>query len=97
MSPSLLPSSISAKFQTVIRYVDVAGTGNSGAGVFDAEKKCVLGIISRKVSSIRTRQINEHSIRESYDIAKYFVRASVIAQFIPANVRFSLSHGGGVK
>src|SRR6266446_5307736 len=77
MSPQRLPLS-ARKFDTVIG--DVAHTGNSGSGVFDAGKKCLLGIMSRKISEYRMK----NGKRELYDIAKYFVAASVIAQFIPA-------------
>jgi hypothetical protein len=44
MLPSLLPAQFQKRFSTVIR--DVATTGNSGSGVFDAGQKCLLGIIS---------------------------------------------------
>jgi hypothetical protein len=47
MSPLTLPFSIPRKFSTLIR--DVATTGNSGSGVFDAGNKCLLGIMSRKL------------------------------------------------
>jgi hypothetical protein len=81
MSPQRLPLS-ARKFDTVIS--DVAQTGNSGSGVFDAEKKCLLGIMSRKISDYRTNRSTGK--RELYDIAKYFVPASVIGQFIPAEL-----------
>jgi hypothetical protein len=81
MSPQRLPLS-ARKFNTVIS--DVAQTGNSGSGVFDAEKKCLLGIMSRKISDYRTDRSTGK--RELYDIAKYFVPASVIGQFIPAEL-----------
>ena len=47
MSPALLPSDVRKRFSTVIS--DVATTGNSGSGVFDAGQKCLLGIMSRKI------------------------------------------------
>jgi hypothetical protein len=47
MLPSLLPAQFQKRFSTVIR--DVATTGNSGSGVFDAGQKCLLGIISLKI------------------------------------------------
>ena len=54
MSPRLLPPGV-PKYQSVIRYV--AETGDSGSGVFDANKKCLLGIITRKISgSDQTRE-----------------------------------------
>jgi Trypsin-like peptidase domain len=82
LSPKLLPLG-SRKFDTVIR--DVATTGNSGSGVFDADKKCLLGIMSRKISLQITRKATGKT--ETVDIAKYFVPASVIANFIPAEWR----------
>jgi hypothetical protein len=82
MSPQRLPVSM-RKFDTVIS--DVALTGNSGSGVFDADKKCLLGIMSRKISEYRTSKSTGKT--ELYDIAKYFVPASVIAKFIPAELR----------
>jgi hypothetical protein len=84
LSPQRLPIS-ARKFNTVIG--DVALTGNSGSGVFDAEKKCLLGIMSRKISEYRASKSGKS---ELYDVAKYFVPASVIAQFIPAELRSKL-------
>jgi hypothetical protein len=78
LSPQQLPPS-TRKFSTVI--ADVPSTGASGSGVFDAEKKCLLGIVSRKISGYRTDKSTGK--RVSYDIAKYFVPASVLAGFIP--------------
>ena len=80
MSPSLLPSTYRIRFSTVIR--DVATTGNSGSGVFDAGQKCLLGIMSRKVVTRADAQ------SEPKDIAKYFVPASTIRAFIPTEYRF---------
>jgi hypothetical protein len=82
LSPQQLPVS-TRKFDTVI--ADVASTGNSGSGVFDAQRKCLLGIMSRKISEYRT--VEATGQRELHDIAKYFVPASVIAGFIPAGLR----------
>jgi hypothetical protein len=83
MSPQLLPPAVQTKFATVIS--DVATTGNSGSGVFDAGQKCLLGIMSRK---IQVSQKNGDAATEPRDIAKYFVPASIIAAFIPAKYRF---------
>ena len=81
MPPALLPRNLVAKFGTAIS--DVATTGNSGSGVFDANRKCLLGIISAKITVTRTRVANGQPVKESHDIAKYFVPAPVIANFIP--------------
>jgi S1-C subfamily serine protease len=78
ISPNILPPN-ARKFSTVI--ADVAETGNSGSGVFDLERKCLLGIMSRKISAYMKdgTAVGPH-LR---DIAKYFVPASTIARFIP--------------
>jgi hypothetical protein len=78
MSPKLLPLDVQTRFATVIR--DVATTGNSGSGVFDAGQKCLLGIMSRKIFA---RQADG----EQKDIAKFFVPSSTIAAFMPKNYR----------
>ena len=85
MAKYLLPRDISEKFRTAIRNIDL---GNSGSGVFDANEKCLLGIISRKITITQIKQVNGHEVREPHDIAKYFVPASEIAQFIPPEVRY---------
>jgi hypothetical protein len=85
MSPSLLPPNTPAKFQTAIRDF---GAGNSGTGVFDAKEKCLLGIISRQISGIKVKYVNGQRVNEPVAIAKYFVPASEIANFIPPDVRF---------
>ena len=46
-----IPADLRARFGTAI--ADVASTGNSGSGVFDAHDLCLLGIISRKISVTR--------------------------------------------
>jgi len=83
MLPSLLPAQFQKRFSTVIR--DVATTGNSGSGVFDAGQKCLLGIVSQKIT-VRPNTADAES--KEKDIAKYFVPASIIRAFIPAEYRF---------
>ena len=83
--PDRIPAKV-RKFSTAI--ADVANTGNSGSGVFHAQRKCLLGIMSRKISQSRTRA--DTGKTETYDIAKYFVPASEIAGFMPAAVRLKL-------
>jgi hypothetical protein len=61
------------RFSTVIS--DVATTGNSGSGVFDAGQKCLLGIVSLKIYQTPRSGAPEN---EHKDIAKYFVPASII-------------------
>ena len=82
MSPQLLPANLRTKFPTVIS--DVATTGNSGSGVFDEGRKCLLGIMSRKIF---VRRNMPNGIAQQKDIAKYFVPAATIAAFIPNEYR----------
>src|SRR5712671_2811798 len=81
MSPWLIPRNSRTRFSTVIR--DVATTGNSGSGVIDDHRKCLLGIMSRKI------QVRSSSKPDSppVDIAKYFVPASTIRAFLPTEYR----------
>ena len=83
MSPLLLPFSMRRRLPTVIS--DVATTGNSGSGVFDAKNKCLLGIMSRKIY-VPANSTDPES--KEKDIAKYFVPASIIRAFIPTEYRF---------
>lgn len=83
IAPERIPPSV-RKFSTAI--ADVAKTGNSGSGVFDARRRCLLGIMSRKISQTRTH--SDSGKTETRDIAKYFVPASTIRDFIPAGTTF---------
>ena len=73
VSPQVLPFVFRTKFTTLI--ADVANTGNSGSGVFDPARKCLLGIMSRKFAV------------GGKDIAKYFVPAAEIRNFLPAEFK----------
>lgn len=75
LTPLALPPDVRSKFPTVISHVK--STGNSGSGVFDAEKHCLLGVMSRKITQ------SSPSGESRMDIAKYFVPAYVIRDFIP--------------
>ena len=81
----MVPPDLRGRFDTLIG--DVATTGNSGSGVFDAQKQCLLGIISRKLSVILKGNPLGAPAR-TVDIAKYFVPASDIKAFIPDGVSF---------
>jgi hypothetical protein len=77
LSPDKLPLNV-RRFSTVI--ADLAGTGNSGSGVFDAQRRCLLGIMSRKISQVLPKAgVGKPKTR---DIAKYFVSARLIAEFV---------------
>jgi hypothetical protein len=83
MSPRSLPANLRTKFPTVIS--DVATTGDSGSGVFDERRKCLLGIMSRKIF---VRPNMRNGIAQQKDIAKYFVPAATITAFIPNEYRY---------
>ena len=85
MAKYLLPPDIPEKFRTAIRDI---GLGNSGSGVFDANEKCLLGIISRKITITQIKQEDGNEVREPHDVAKYFVPASEIDKFIPPEFHF---------
>jgi trypsin-like peptidase len=80
ISPARLPPNLRNRTSVI---ADVATTGNSGSGVFDARHKCLLGIMSQKISEPRTRA--DTGEVELHDIAKYFVPASTIGNFMPSN------------
>jgi hypothetical protein len=68
------------RFDTV--FGDVATTGNSGSGVFDGWKQCLLGIVSRKIS-VGAPGVRFGAPGQTRDIAKYFVPVSDIKVFLP--------------
>jgi S1-C subfamily serine protease len=70
------------QYDTLIN--DVARTGNSGSGVFDAQKKCLLGIMSRKISQSLTSTGTGQTA--TIDIAKYFVSSAKIEKFLPSKI-----------
>lgn len=80
LDPRRLPRG-AGRFRTVIS--DVARTGNSGSGVFDLGQRCLLGIMSRKITAPESRG----NARQRRDVAKYFVPAVDIANFLPEALR----------
>jgi hypothetical protein len=80
LPPERLPLEIRSRFGTAI--ADVAATGNSGSGVFDAAKQCLLGIMSRKIQKRIIASGNAADAGKLVDLAKYFVPAAEIRQFI---------------
>jgi hypothetical protein len=86
LPPQAIPRDLRGRFDTVI--ADVATTGNSGSGVFDAADRCLLGIMSRKISVVQRALRLGAPVVAMRDIAKYFVPARVIKAFIPSGVSF---------
>ncbi len=71
-SPRFIPPMLRTKYNTLLSEVQ-----GSGAGAFDAERKCLLGIMSASVPTYRG--LNRR--------AEYFVPAAKIADFLPAELR----------
>jgi hypothetical protein len=84
ISPLFIAPELRRRFNTLIRDL----VGASGSGVFDAERRCLMGIISRSVPKYDYRQQYGSIIAESVSSAGYFVSASKIADFMPPEFRF---------
>jgi hypothetical protein len=82
LPPQAIPPEFRSRFGAST-IPDVATTGNSGSGVFDAWRRCLLGVMSRKF----TIEL-KGAARRKVDIAKYFVPVSDIKAFIPKDVSF---------
>ena len=82
LPPAGIPPEFRARFGGSA-IPDVATTGNSGSGVFDAWKQCLLGIVSRKFT-IELKSTPPRKV----DVAKYFVPAQDIRAFLPPGVTF---------
>lgn len=85
-TPPTITPRVREMFPTLIP--DVATTGNSGSGVFDATSHCLLGIMSRKISTVSYDEKGGTRIKTLHDIAKYFVPSTVIAHALPSWVSF---------
>jgi hypothetical protein len=81
-SPAVIPPEHRTKFLTLIS--DGATDGKSGSGVFDPEKKCLLGILSLKfINNI-----------DQKGMASYFVPADTIQSFIPVGSEMARLQAG---
>ena len=83
VSPLLIAPKWRAKFGALIDEPE-----SSGAGVFDAERRCLLGIISAKVPKYNYRKQKGPVIAADAGYAGVFVPASTISDFIPPEYRF---------
>jgi Trypsin-like peptidase domain len=88
--PQLLPPRYRTNFNTFISDVPIAG--GSGSGIFRAERKCLLGILTSKIWEYNFRMENGRIVRDlaknTVDIARHFVPASTIVEFMPPEFRF---------
>jgi hypothetical protein len=84
VSPLLIAPQLRGRFNTLIGDLVAA----SGSGVFNAEKRCLMGIVSRKIEKRDYRNESGRIVEEPVGFAGYFVPASQIADFIPVEFRF---------
>jgi hypothetical protein len=80
ISPMLIAPELRNRFDTLISTVQ-----GSGSGLFDAERKCLLGIVSAQIPKYKYQKKNGQIVGTSNGFAGYFVPASEIAKFIPPN------------
>lgn len=84
ISPRAIAPQYRGHFGTLISEPRV-----SGSGVFDADKKCLLGVISAAITRNSFMGVTPYSFQTTGDArAGYFVPASTIADFLPAHYRF---------
>ena len=83
ISPLSIAPKYRARFGSLINEAE-----GSGSGVFNADRKCLLGIISSKIRKFNYRGMNGHTVTEESGFAGYFVPASKIADFVPPEFRF---------
>jgi len=83
ISPLLIAPELRSKFDTLISSPE-----GSGMGVFDAERKCLLGIMSARVQKYNYQPRNRRIVGGTISFAGYFVPASKITNFIPPKFRF---------
>lgn len=81
ISPLSIPAQLRTKFDSLIDSAK-----DSGSGVFDPERKCLMGIMSARVQKYHY-QLENVRIRGYMDgYAGYFVSATKIAKFIPSDL-----------
>ena len=83
ISPLTISPKLQRRFNTLIDTVEP-----SGSGLFDAEKKCLVGIISAKVLEYTNKREGGHIVPVATGFAGYFVPASTIIDFIPPTYHF---------
>lgn len=81
ISPLLIAPKYRARLPTLI-----AEEEGSGAGVFQADRHCLLGIISQKVAKFIYGQFGGHVVAKPNGFAGYYVGVAAIRAFIPAEL-----------
>jgi hypothetical protein len=82
ISPLAIAPALRNNFDTLIDDVEA-----SGSGIFDAERKCLLGIASAKVVKFKNQRTNGRVAYVPAGYAGYFVSAAKIMQFLPKDLR----------
>lgn len=83
ISPKLIAPELRRRFNTLIGAAQA-----SGSGLFDAERKCLLGIMSAKVPKHKLQMRNGQIVGMADGFAGYFVPATAIANFVPPDFHF---------
>ena len=81
ISPQLIPAIYRARFYSLTKDL-----GRSGSGVFSVEKKCLLGIMSRRIPKVSYHKEGRRIVVQPDGFAGYFVP---VFDFIPSELRFS--------
>jgi hypothetical protein len=81
ISPLSIPAQLRTKFDTLIDSAK-----GSGSGLFDAERKCLLGIMSAKIQKYHYQLENVRIGGYMDGYAGYFLSADKIAKFIPSDL-----------
>jgi hypothetical protein len=80
ISPDLIPALYRARFYSLTKDL-----GRSGSGVFNVERKCLLGIMSRKIPKVSYHTEGHNIIVQPDGFAGYF---SPVSGFIPPEFLF---------
>jgi hypothetical protein len=78
ISPLLIPPALQRRFATLIDTPK-----ESGSGIFDPERECLLGIVSAKLLKYSYQKQNGSIVWAPNGFAGYFVPAAQIAAFFP--------------
>lgn len=82
ISPFSITPELQRQFKTLIGSPEESGTG-----VFDAERKCLMGIMSAKMPKFIYRSNGKYHVASPQGWAGYFVPASQIAAYVSAELK----------
>jgi len=80
ISPDLIPARYRANFYSLTKDL-----GRSGSGVFNVERKCLLGIMSRRIPKVSYHKEGRNIVIQPDGFAGYF---APVFDFIPPEFRF---------